>query len=75
MGLPAHGTGRQVHGGGDVLVMLANGRITANAADFAKSQRLHLVDRHVLAEWASGSRPPLWELLHALPSGGRWASP
>lgn len=56
-GLPAHGTGRQVHGG-DVLVMLANGRITANAADFAKSQRLHLVDRHLLAEWASESRPP-----------------
>ncbi|WP_331747231.1 restriction endonuclease (plasmid) [Streptomyces sp. NBC_00853] len=64
-----NGTGRQVHDG-DVLVMLTNGRITANAADFAKSQCLHLVDRHLLAEWASGSRP-LWELLRALPPAGR----
>ncbi|WP_442816084.1 restriction endonuclease [Streptomyces sp. NBC_01233] len=51
-----NGTGRQVHHG-DVLVMLTNGRITDNAAQFAKSQQLHLVDRHLLAEWASGSRP------------------
>lgn len=43
-----NGTGRQVHTG-DVLVMLTNGRITSNAVDFAKDQRLHLVDRHVLA--------------------------
>ncbi|MER6781196.1 MULTISPECIES: restriction endonuclease [unclassified Streptomyces] len=64
-----NGTGRQVHNG-DVLVMLTNGRITANAVDFAKSQRLHLVDRHLLAQWASGSRP-LWELLRALPPVGR----
>ncbi|WP_369780640.1 restriction endonuclease [Streptomyces sp. R33] len=60
-----NGTGRQVHGG-DVLVMLTNGRITSNAVDFARSQCLHLVDRKVLAEWASGSRP-LWELLRAVP--------
>ncbi|MFD9271323.1 restriction endonuclease [Streptomyces goshikiensis] len=58
-----NGTGRQVHDG-HVLVMLTNGRITANAADFAKSQRLHLV------EWASGSRP-LWEPLRALPPASR----
>ncbi|MET8754136.1 restriction endonuclease [Streptomyces sp. NPDC004667] len=64
-----NGTGRQVHHG-DVLVMLTNGRITDNAARFAKSQRLHLVDRHLLAEWAGGSRP-LWDLLRALPPGGR----
>ncbi|MEV6572971.1 restriction endonuclease [Streptomyces sp. NPDC051577] len=63
-----NGTGRQVHHG-DVLVMLTNGRITANAADFAKSQRLHLVDRHLLAEWAAGSRP-LWDYLRALPPAG-----
>ncbi|WP_324290910.1 restriction endonuclease [Streptomyces sp. H27-S2] len=44
-----NGTGRQIHHG-DVLVMLTNGRITANAAHFAKSQRLHLVDRHLLAQ-------------------------
>ncbi|MFJ9344760.1 restriction endonuclease [Streptomyces sp. NPDC101733] len=64
-----NGTGRQVHDG-DVLVMLTNGRITANAAAFAKSQRLHLVDRHLLAEWAGGSRP-LWDLLRALPPTSR----
>ncbi|MFJ6798160.1 restriction endonuclease [Streptomyces sp. NPDC091268] len=64
-----NGTGRQVHGG-DVLVMLTNGRITANAADFARSQRLHLVDRHLLAEWAAGSRP-LWTLLRPPPPPGR----
>ncbi|THA48360.1 restriction endonuclease [Streptomyces sp. A1136] len=64
-----NGTGRQVHGG-DILVMLTNGRITATAVDFAQSQRLHLVDRHLLAEWAGGSRP-LWDLLRALPPRGR----
>ncbi|MGW0751377.1 restriction endonuclease [Streptomyces sp. NPDC002587] len=68
-----NGTGRQVHHG-DVLVMLTNGRITDNAARFAKSQRLHLVDRHVLAEWAGGSRP-LWDLLRALPPAGRQVGP
>ncbi|MFJ6721651.1 restriction endonuclease [Streptomyces sp. NPDC091259] len=60
-----NGTGRQIHGG-DVLVMLTNGRITTNATDFAKSQHLHLVDRHLLAQWTAGSRP-LWELLRAVP--------
>ncbi|MFH7598029.1 restriction endonuclease [Streptomyces racemochromogenes] len=68
-----NGTGRQVHNG-DILVMLTNGRITANAAAFAKSQRLHLVDRHLLAEWASGTRP-LWDLLRALPPAGRQEAP
>ncbi|MEV7547224.1 restriction endonuclease [Streptomyces sp. NPDC089915] len=62
-----NGTGRQVHHG-DVLVMLTNGRITQDAARFARSQRLHLVDRHLLAEWATGARP-LWDLLRALPPG------
>ncbi|MGW6613006.1 restriction endonuclease [Streptomyces erythrochromogenes] len=64
-----NGTGRQVHHG-DVLVMLTNGRITSNAVDFAQDQRLHLVDRHMLAEWAAGSRP-LWELLRAVPAPRR----
>ncbi|MBT2403233.1 MULTISPECIES: restriction endonuclease [unclassified Streptomyces] len=68
-----NGTGRQIHHG-DVVVMLTNGRITADATQFAKSQRLHLVDRHLLGEWAGGSRP-LWELLRALPPGGRQATP
>ncbi|MFB6582100.1 MULTISPECIES: hypothetical protein [unclassified Streptomyces] len=64
-----NGTGRQVHDG-NVLVMLTNGRITANAADFAKPQRHHPVDRHLLAERANGSRP-LWDLLCALPPASR----
>lgn len=68
-----NGTGRQIHHG-DVLVMLTNGRITYNAVQFAKSQHLHLVDRHVLADWASGSRP-LWDLLRALPPAGRQTGP
>lgn len=60
-----NGTGRQIHGG-DVLVMLTNGRFSAPALDFAASQRLHLVDRKLLARWAAGSTP-LWELLRAVP--------
>ncbi|ANS70646.1 hypothetical protein SLINC_8422 [Streptomyces lincolnensis] len=60
-----NGTGRPVHGA-DVVVMVTNGRITRPGRDFAQQQRLHLVDRRVLGEWAAGSRP-LWELLRALP--------
>jgi restriction system protein len=67
-----NGTGRQIHDG-DVLVMLTNGRFSAPALDFATSQRLHLVDRNLLAQWASGSRP-LWELLRALPPPRRPSS-
>ncbi|MFD6181792.1 hypothetical protein [Streptomyces goshikiensis] len=44
-----NGPGSQVHCG-DVLLMLTNGRIASNAVDFAKDQRLHLVDRKLLAE-------------------------
>ncbi|MFE7595820.1 restriction endonuclease [Streptomyces sp. NPDC057494] len=60
-----NGTGRQIHGG-DVLVILTNGRFSRPALVFATSQRLHLVDRHLLAQWAAGS-VPLWELLRAVP--------
>ncbi|MFJ7416987.1 restriction endonuclease [Streptomyces uncialis] len=60
-----NGTGRPVHHG-DVVVLVTNGRFTANAVDFARDQRLHLVDRHLLARWAAGSTP-LWELLRAVP--------
>nr|WP_329043524.1 restriction endonuclease [Streptomyces sp. NBC_00178] len=60
-----NGTGRPVHKG-DVVVLVTNGRFTKPAADFARSQRLHLVDRHTLATWAGGSRP-LWELLRQVP--------
>ncbi|SCF73074.1 MULTISPECIES: restriction endonuclease, partial [unclassified Streptomyces] len=60
-----NGTARQVHGA-DIAVIVTNGRVTAPAAAFAKQQRLHVVDRHILGAWASGSRP-LWELLRAVP--------
>ncbi|MFJ1869672.1 restriction endonuclease [Streptomyces sp. NPDC088097] len=60
-----NGTARQVHGA-DIAVIVTNGRVTAPAVSFAKQQRLHVIDRHTLGEWASGSRP-LWELLRAVP--------
>ncbi|MGV9845327.1 restriction endonuclease [Streptomyces fungicidicus] len=60
-----NGTGRPVHRA-DVVVMVTNGRITRPGRAFARQQRLHLVDRQVLAQWAAGSRP-LWELLGAVP--------
>ncbi|MFG2775985.1 restriction endonuclease [Streptomyces sp. NPDC048350] len=60
-----NGTGRPVHRG-DVIVLVTNGRFSKPALEFARDQRLHLVDRAVLAEWASGSKP-LWELLRAVP--------
>ncbi|MER5966897.1 restriction endonuclease [Streptomyces sp. NPDC002057] len=60
-----NGTGRPVHRG-DVVVLVTNGRFSKPAVDFARSQRLHLVDRTMLGDWASGSRP-LWELLRAVP--------
>ncbi len=64
-----NGTGRPVHGG-DVVVLVTNGRFTAPARQFARSQRLHLVDRVLLGAWASGSTP-LWELLPHLPAPRR----
>lgn len=60
-----NGTARQVHGA-DVAVIVTNGRVTGPAVDFAKQQRLHVVDRETLSVWAAGSRP-LWELLRAVP--------
>ncbi|SDP62133.1 restriction system protein [Streptomyces sp. cf386] len=60
-----NGTGRPVHKA-DVVVMVTNGRITQPGRDFARQQRLHLVDRQLLGSWSSGSQP-LWELLSALP--------
>ncbi|MEV6425710.1 restriction endonuclease [Streptomyces sp. NPDC051662] len=60
-----NGTARQVHGA-DIAVIVTNGRVTAPAVTFAEQQRLHVVDRHTLGVWASGSRP-LWELLRAVP--------
>ncbi|GGR48306.1 restriction endonuclease [Streptomyces cinereoruber] len=60
-----NGTGRPVHGG-DIVVLVTNGRFSKPALEFARSQRLHLVDRTLLGTWASGSKP-LWELLRAVP--------
>ncbi|MFB6713948.1 MULTISPECIES: restriction endonuclease [unclassified Streptomyces] len=60
-----NGTARQVHGA-DIAVIVTNGRVTAPAVAFAKQQRLHVVDRHTLGAWASGSHP-LWGLLQAVP--------
>lgn len=60
-----NGTGRPVHHG-DVVVLVTNGRFSRPALDFARSQRLHLVDRATLSAWAGGGRP-LWELLRAVP--------
>ncbi|MET9483524.1 restriction endonuclease [Streptomyces sp. NPDC006638] len=60
-----NGTARQVHGA-DVVVLVTNGRFSTKCAPFAASQRLHLVDRHMLGEWAATGRP-LWDLLRAVP--------
>ncbi|MET9450874.1 restriction endonuclease [Streptomyces cinerochromogenes] len=67
-----NGTGRPVHKA-DVVVLVTNGRITQPGRAFAWQQRLHLVDRQLLATWAAGSQP-LWQLLPALPPP-RKASP
>ncbi|MEU8763828.1 restriction endonuclease [Streptomyces sp. NPDC048659] len=67
-----NGTGRPVHRG-DVVVLVTNGRFTGRAVAFAHDQRLHLVDRTVLGEWAAGSRP-LWEILRAVPPPRRPSS-
>ncbi|MFB7174473.1 restriction endonuclease [Streptomyces sp. NPDC056254] len=61
-----NGTGCPVHGG-DVVVLVTNGRFSAPAVKFARSQRLHLVDRGLLNEWAAGPSP-LWALLPHLPA-------
>ncbi|MEU4616639.1 restriction endonuclease [Streptomyces umbrinus] len=60
-----NGTARPVHRA-DVVVLVTNGRVTKPGVAFAKTQRLHLVDRRLLGTWAAGSRP-LWELLRAVP--------
>ncbi|MEV0635254.1 restriction endonuclease [Streptomyces sp. NPDC050619] len=59
------GTGRQLHGA-DVVVLVTNGRFSSKCAPLAPRLGLHLVDRHLLSEWAPGSRP-LWDLLRQLP--------
>jgi restriction system protein len=60
-----NGTAWQIHGA-DVAVVLTNGRFSSKAVPWGKEHRIHLVDRHLLAEWAAGSRP-LWQLLDRIP--------
>ncbi|MET9512160.1 restriction endonuclease [Streptomyces flavidovirens] len=60
-----NGTARQLHGA-DVVVLVTNGRFTSGCPPLAKSQKLHLVDRNLLGEWAASGRP-LWDLLRAVP--------
>ncbi|MFF1717365.1 restriction endonuclease, partial [Streptomyces sp. NPDC058268] len=67
-----NGTGRPVHGG-DVVVMVTNGRISQPARDFARQQSLHVVDRHLLLQWARGRRP-LWEILPSIPPAPKTAA-
>jgi hypothetical protein len=56
------GTARTVHGA-DVAVIVTNGRMTGPAVDFAKQQRLHVVDPPALApgEWDSPCVPLLYD--------------
>lgn len=60
-----NGTARQIHGA-DIAVVLTNGRFSSKAVPWGKQHRIHLVDRHVLGQWAAGPRP-LWDLLDRLP--------
>jgi restriction system protein len=46
--------------------MVTNGKISQPAREFARQQRLHLVDRRLLEQWARGRRP-LWEILPSIP--------
>jgi restriction system protein len=60
-----NGTARQLYGA-DVVLVVTNGRFSTRCAPLARQLHMHLVDRQVLATWATGSRP-LWELLPKVP--------
>ncbi|MEY9877479.1 restriction system protein [Streptacidiphilus sp. MAP12-33] len=66
-----NGTARPVHRA-DIVVAVTNGRFSSKALPFAKDQRIHLIDRGLLAQWAAGPQP-LWELLDKLPPPRRLA--
>ncbi|MFG2794281.1 restriction endonuclease [Streptomyces sp. NPDC048419] len=51
-----NGTTRPMHGA-DIAVPVAIGLVTTPAHAIADQQRLHLVDRRLLAAWATGPRP------------------
>lgn len=59
-----NGTARQLHQA-DVVVLVTNGRFSGKCPAFAHSQRIHLVDRDLLARWSAGT--PVWDLLSQLP--------
>lgn len=59
-----NGTARQFHQA-DIVVLVTNGRFSSKCPPFARSQRLHLVDRNLLARWSAGT--PIWNLLPQLP--------
>ena len=46
-------------------MLVTNGRFSSKCPPLASSQRLHLVDRNLLARWGAGT--PIWELLPKLP--------
>lgn len=46
--------------------MVTNGAVTGPARNFAKEQKLHVVDRFLLEDWIENDRP-VWELLGTAP--------
>ncbi|MGY4969550.1 restriction endonuclease [Streptomyces nigrescens] len=58
------GTASEVHKA-TFAVIVTNGRFTSKAVPQARRLGVHLVDRDVLGQWASGR--PLWELLERVP--------
>ncbi|MFI0259033.1 restriction endonuclease [Streptomyces sp. NPDC017056] len=64
-----NGTARQIHGA-DIAVVLTNGRFSSKATPWGRQHRIHLVDRHLLSQWAAGPHP-LWALLDRLPPAHR----
>lgn len=63
-----NGTGRPVHKG-HVVVMVTNGAVTSRARNFARDQKLHVIDRFLLEDWIEAERP-VWELLDIDPRVG-----
>ncbi|MFD7299144.1 restriction endonuclease [Streptomyces sp. NPDC059897] len=68
-----NGTARQLYGA-DVVLVVTNGLFSTRCAPLARQLRMHLADRHLLADWAAGSRP-LWDLLPQIPPPGRPSPP
>ncbi|BAJ26937.1 MULTISPECIES: restriction endonuclease [Kitasatospora] len=60
------GTYQRVHRA-QVPVVVTNGRFSRKSVEWGRQQGVLLVDREVLADWASSGRP-LWELLPRIPA-------